>query len=139
MRCSVGCIVPSGIATDDTTKYFFQDLMQTRSLASLYDFENRAGLFPDVDSRMKFCLLTLTGAQRPAVHGAEFVFFAHSVDDLRDEQRRFTLAAEDLALLNPNTRTWPTSDATAGSLAGGTSPTPPMSALLSPVSCRVLR
>jgi hypothetical protein len=81
--------------------------METRSLASLYDFENRAGLFPDVDSRMKFCLLTLTGAQRPALHGAECVFFAHSVEDLHDEQRRFTLAAEDFALLNPNTRTCP--------------------------------
>src|SRR6266446_891538 len=76
-------------------------------LASLYDFENRAGLFPAVDSRMKFCLLTLTGPQRPAVHGAEFVFFAHSVEDLHDGQRRFTLAVEDLALLNPNTHTCP--------------------------------
>jgi hypothetical protein len=103
----VGCIVPSGIATDDTTKYFFQELMETRSLASLYDFENRAGLFPAVDSRMKFCLLTLTGPQRPATHGAEFVFFAHSVEDLRDESRCFTLSAADLALLNPNTRTCP--------------------------------
>jgi hypothetical protein len=103
----VGCIVPSGIATDDTTKYFFQELMQTQSLASLYDFENRLGLFPAVDSRMKFCLLTLTGAGQPATHGAEFVFFAHGVDDLRDAQRRFTLAARDLALLNPNTRTCP--------------------------------
>jgi hypothetical protein len=103
----VGCIVPSGIATDDTTKYFFQELMATRSLASLYDFENRAGLFPAVDSRMKFCLLTLTGLQRPATHGAEFVFFAHSVDDLRDASRCFSLSAADLALLNPNTRTCP--------------------------------
>ncbi|HQB98306.1 MAG TPA: N-6 DNA methylase, partial [Candidatus Cloacimonadota bacterium] len=56
-RC--GCIVPSGIATDDTTKFFFQDLIDTGSLVSLYDFENREGLFPAVDSRMKFCLLTL--------------------------------------------------------------------------------
>jgi hypothetical protein len=95
------------IATDDTSKYFFQDLMETRSLASLYDFENREGIFLGVHRSYKFCLLTLTGAQRPAVHGAEFVFFAHSVDDLHDEQRRFTLAAEDLALLNPNTRTCP--------------------------------
>src|SRR5207237_1404903 len=60
----VGCIVPSGIATDDTTKYFFQDLMETRSLASLYDFENREGIFPGVHRSYKFCLLTLTGAQR---------------------------------------------------------------------------
>ena len=102
-----GCIVPSGIATDDTTKYFFQDLMDQRSLASLYDFENREKIFPAVDSRMKFCLLTLAGLGRPNEAGAEFIFFAHNTGDLRDPERRFTLAAEDIALLNPNTRTCP--------------------------------
>lgn len=103
----VGCIVPSGIATDDTTKYYFQDIMDQKSLFSLYDFENRKGIFPAVDSRMKFCLLTLTGIGDPATGGAEFVFFAHKVDDLKDEDSRFTLSAEDIELLNPNTRTCP--------------------------------
>src|SRR5207247_11342965 len=41
----VGCIVPSGVATDDTTKLFFRDLVESRSLVSLYEFEN-AGFFP---------------------------------------------------------------------------------------------
>ncbi|MHB1042629.1 MAG: Eco57I restriction-modification methylase domain-containing protein [Eubacteriales bacterium] len=103
----VGCIVPSGIATDDTTKFFFQDIMDTQTLASLYDFENRKGLFPAVDSRMKFCLLTFSGAGRQAKAGAEFVFFAHHPEDLLEKERRFTLSAADLALLNPNTRTCP--------------------------------
>jgi len=102
-----GVIVPTGIATDDTTKAFFQDIADSRALVSLYDFENRKKLFPTVDSRMKFSLLTLTGAERPATKGAEFAFFAHSTDDLRDEERRFTLTADDIALLNPNTRTCP--------------------------------
>ncbi|MFQ5401576.1 MAG: Eco57I restriction-modification methylase domain-containing protein, partial [Anaerolineae bacterium] len=102
-----GIIVPSGIATDDTTKYFFQDLMETGTLVSLYDFENRMKIFPAVDSRMKFCLLTLTGADRPAAEGAQFVFFALETADLRDAERRFTLSAADIALLNPNTRTCP--------------------------------
>ncbi|MDI6817043.1 MAG: S24 family peptidase [Actinomycetota bacterium] len=103
----VGCIVPSGVATDDTTKYFFQDLMDSRSLVSLFDFENREKLFPAVDSRMKFCLLTLTGAARPAPSGAEFVFFALNTTHLLEDERRFTLSAEDIALVNPNTRTCP--------------------------------
>jgi len=101
----VGCIVPSGIATDDTTRFYFQDLMDTQTLVSLYDFENREGLFPAVDSRMKFCLLTLTGPDRPAKRGAEFVFFALNTSDLNDDWRRFTLSAADIALINPNTRT----------------------------------
>ncbi|MBC8446836.1 MAG: N-6 DNA methylase, partial [Chloroflexi bacterium] len=103
----VGIIVPSGIATDDTTKFYFQDLMDRRTLVSLYDFENRKKLFPAVDSRMKFCLLSLTGGDRPATRGAEFVFFAQEVANLKDEERRFTLTADEIALLNPNTRTCP--------------------------------
>ncbi len=104
----VGCIVPSGIATDDTTKHFFGALMDTRSLASLYDFENRENLFRGVGhGRFKFCLLTLTGEARPAQTGADFVFFAYRAADLADAERRFTLTPEDIALLNPNTRTCP--------------------------------
>ncbi len=103
----VGMIVPSGIATDDTTKFFFQDLMQTQSLASLYDFENREGLFPAVDSRMKFSLVTMTGWEATASK-AEFVFFALNVVDLKDGWRRFTLSAQDIAALNPNTGTMAT-------------------------------
>jgi len=103
----VGCIVPSGIATDDTTKIFFQDITMSRILVSLYDFDNTAGIFVDVDSRYKFCLLTLTGRARPVKIGSEFAFFLHTVEDLQKCERRFTLSAQDLALMNPNTRTCP--------------------------------
>jgi hypothetical protein len=103
----VGCIVPSGIATDDLTKLFFQALMKSQSLTSLYDFENREGLFPAVDSRMKFCLLTLTGEQKHVGQGADFVFFAHNVENLREEWRHFRLTAEDIARLSPESLTCP--------------------------------
>jgi len=104
----VGCIVPSGIATDDTTKFFFQDLMESRSLVSLFDFENRRNIFPGVGhGRSKFCLLTLTGALNATKQGAEFVFFAYSTDDLSEEHRHCNLTVEDIVLLNPNSRTCP--------------------------------
>ncbi|HOZ22790.1 MAG TPA: N-6 DNA methylase [bacterium] len=103
----VGCIVPSGIATDDTTKFFFQDLIARSSLVSLYDFENRDCIFIGVHRSYKFCLLTLTGSGKPNQRGAEFLFFAHQTTDLGDPERRFVLTADDIALLNPNTRTCP--------------------------------
>lgn len=103
----VGCIVPSGVATDDTTKFFFQDMMDTQSLASLYSFENREKLFPTVDSRFNFSLLTITGPSHPTAQDTEFTFFAHNAGDSQDAQRRFTLSASDIRLLNPNTRTCP--------------------------------
>lgn len=105
-RGRAGVIVPSGIATDDTTKHFFADLVGRRSLVSLYDFENAAPVFVGVHRSFKFCLLTVTGAERPA-NAAEFVFFAHQTADLADPERRFTLSPDDFKLLNPNTRTCP--------------------------------
>ena len=105
-RGQVGMIVPSGIATDDTTKVFFSNLIDNHSLASLYDFENRERVFQGIDSRIKFCLLTLTGKERPSTE-AEFAFFLYRTEQLQDPERRFTLAPEDFALFNPNTRTCP--------------------------------
>ncbi len=107
----MGLVLPSGIATDDTTKFYFQNVVEHGALVSLFDFENK-GIFPGVHSSYKFCLFTagsgrVSPAGRKAGDAAEFVFFAHAVEDLHDPERRFSLSAEDIALLNPNTRTCP--------------------------------
>ncbi|MFH6601827.1 Eco57I restriction-modification methylase domain-containing protein [Ectopseudomonas khazarica] len=96
-----GLIVPTGIATDDGTKAYFAHIAGEQKLASLYDFENREGLFPGVHRSYKFSLLTLADSVRQA----ELVFFATQVEHLEEPQRRFSLTADDFALLNPNTRT----------------------------------
>ena len=100
-----GFIVPTGIATDDSTKDFFANLAEHGRLAALFDYENREKLFPAVDSRMKFCLMTLGPAE-----AAEFAFFLTQPAQLEDgagAARRFTLSREDFRLINPNTRTCP--------------------------------
>lgn len=119
-RGRAGIILPTGIATDATCQNFFADVNARGALASLFDFENRDGLFPAVDSRFKFVALTLretaSGESRMANTGesaarpspaADFAFFLTHADQLRDQRRRFTLSAEDLALFNPNTHTCP--------------------------------
>jgi hypothetical protein len=105
-RGRAGIIIPTGIATDATNKLFFADVVEKGQLASLFDFENRDKLFPAVDSRMKFCLLTLTGRNVSASAPA-FAFFATRADHLRDPRRLFSLTPQDIARINPNTRTLP--------------------------------
>ena len=105
-RGHAGLIVPTGIATDDLTKRFFNEIIVKQRLVSLYDFENREKVFPGIDSRIKFCLLTLNGFEHPSLK-AEFSFYLHSTEELQDRERHFTLSAEDFALFNPNTRTCP--------------------------------
>ncbi|HYP82803.1 Eco57I restriction-modification methylase domain-containing protein [Variovorax sp.] len=97
-----GFIVPTGIATDDSTKAFFGHITQQGRLVSLYDIENRDAVFPSVHRSYKFCLLTLGAAEQ-----AEFVCFASQVDQLSDPRRRFTLSPDEFRLINPNTLTCP--------------------------------
>lgn len=98
-----GLIVPSGIATDDTTKAFFRAVAEGK-LVSLLDLRTGPGLFSEIGhQRFKFCLLTIGHSS-----SADLLFFALSVADLADERRHFRLTPTEFRLLNPNTLTCPT-------------------------------
>ena len=101
----IGLIVPTGIATDYYTRDFFEHLVTSGKLESLYDFENREKHFEDVDGRTRFSLVTI--CNEPGESVADYVFFAHNPEDLDDGDRHVTLTADDIAELNPNTRTCP--------------------------------
>lgn len=97
-----GFIVPTGIATDDSTKLYFGHIATSGQLASLYDFENREAIFAGVHRSYKFCLITLGQAEE-----AEFAFFLSNTNQLGDARRKFRLTPSEFALINPNTRTCP--------------------------------
>lgn len=97
-----GIVIPSGIATDDSTKAFFARVADGQ-LVSLFDLRTGPGLFADIGhQRYKFCLLTLGASPR-----AEFLFFALKTSELKESERRFSLTPDDLKLINPNTLTCP--------------------------------
>lgn len=106
-RGRVGCILPSGIATDDTTKEFFASLLAQNQLVLLYHFENEEFIFPTVHHAFRFCLVTLARGMRRD-HRVEMVFYARQVSQLSEPDRRVALSPDDFVALNPNTRTCPT-------------------------------
>ena len=103
----IGCVLPSGIGTDDTTKLFFQKLVETETLSSFLDFENKLQIFPGVAPVLRFCLLTLNGSARPNKTGAQFIFFAQRVEDLLEPDRKYSLTSDEIRLINPNSLTAP--------------------------------
>jgi len=121
-----GLLVPTGIMTDSFAQRFSSSVVENGQLINLFDFENREGLFPSVHRSYKFCLLTLGGgrtANGEVADGegrmangrmadgesspATFAFFATRAEHLRDPRRVFSLTAEEIGRINPNTRTLP--------------------------------
>jgi hypothetical protein len=97
-----GFIVPTGIATDDSTKAYFEAVTQEGRLSTLLAFENEEFIFPAVHHSFRFCMLTLGRSV-----SAEFVFFARQPAQVHDPRRRFRLTPDEFRLINPNTRTCP--------------------------------
>jgi len=102
-----GIIVPTGIATDDNTKRFFDAIISSERLISLYDFKN-AGFFPDVASAqgIRFALVSVCGAET-RIRQPKFLFKATLTSEIASEVRVFFLSPSDIRLLNPNTRNCP--------------------------------
>lgn len=102
-RGRAGFIVPSGIATDDSTKRYFAHLVDACRLVSLFGFDNARRIFPAVHPDTPFALVTLgAGAGQ-----AQLAHYILDIGELQDERRRFTLGPQDFHLINPNTLTCP--------------------------------
>jgi hypothetical protein len=100
-----GIITPTGIATDDSTKYFFQELIKGKTLASLYDFDNRHGIFPAVEKNVRFCLLTIS--HKP-INKVSLSTQLYSVELINNQFKKYSLSVEEIVNLNPNTMNCPT-------------------------------
>jgi hypothetical protein len=99
-----GLLVPTSVATDETTSRFFAALIEGQRLKSLIGFFEIRQWFLGTDDRKSFAALTIGPADNDPT---SFAFEIKSIPDLLDERRRFTLTADDISLVNPNTHTCP--------------------------------
>ncbi|MCS6291162.1 MAG: N-6 DNA methylase [Nitrospira sp.] len=102
-RQRAGVIVPTGIATDFTTRFFFEDLVRSRRIVSALMFDNAWKIFPAIHPDTPFALLTIGATEQPA----EFASYLLSTEHLADRERRYRLFPEEIMSINPNTKTAP--------------------------------
>jgi hypothetical protein len=100
----IGCLIPAQLVTTETA--FFQTLLAQGAIVSLHTITNDTRLMPHQPRTMALSLLTLTGSPAPRT-AADVVWGVRQLDELDDATRHVALSADDTALLNPNTRTWP--------------------------------
>ena len=103
-----GLVVQSGIATDESGKELFHELLSSHRLVRFWDFENRGAFFADVHQQFRFALLTISGSHHFAKdQSAEFGWLLHSLEEALSSERLVRLGAEDLVLFNPASKTCP--------------------------------
>ncbi|MGW7524442.1 Eco57I restriction-modification methylase domain-containing protein [Streptomyces sp. NPDC054783] len=103
-RGRTGVIIPTGIATDARTQYFFKDLVTKGHLTAIYGFENEERIFPAVHHDRPFLLFCMQGSGSPDTP-ISIAFRVRQVEQIAE--RSYTLSGRDIQLLNPNTGTCP--------------------------------
>ena len=103
----VGLLTPIGIATDKTSAPFFADRIYARSVKAFYAFENRGGwLFVDIHHEEQPSVIVFAPSEG-RFPDFEFCARVSTWDQFNDSDRRFSVSAEVLRRVNPNTRTVP--------------------------------
>ena len=97
---ATGNVLPTGIVVDNNNKDLYFHLLKENKLDCVVDFENRAGLFPDVDSRYRFCIFITVGSNGRN----QYKFYQTEPSQNGDF---ITITEEDIVAINPNTRTCP--------------------------------
>src|ERR1043165_1445339 len=94
-------LLPNGLVTGYTSRAFLKYLLESRTLASFFGFENEDKIFPKVHNETKFGILTITGVGR-RVDRPLFTAHRRQPAQIRDPLRRYSLTAEQVEAINPN-------------------------------------
>lgn len=106
----VGLLIPSGIASDQSSSAFFRKVSGDKQVHCIIDFFNRRTdgtlFFPDVYYRFKFCAYVAGGPDR-RFPSASYGFFIRDLAEIADPNRVFPVTAEEISRINPNSGTAP--------------------------------
>ena len=95
-------VVPSGILTNDGATKLRKALFGMQ-IISIYEFENKRNIFPEVDSRYKFVLLTVASAKPKSEFDAAFYLHDIAALDHKTEQEKFVkMPIEMMRLTSPD-------------------------------------
>lgn len=106
----VGLLIPSGIASDQSSSAFFRKVTGDKQVHCVIDFFNRrydgSLFFPDVYYRFKFCAYVAGGPNRK-FGSASYGFFIRDLAEIDDPDRVFPVTANEIGRINPNSGTAP--------------------------------
>ena len=98
-----GVVLPAGLATDFTNRRFFSGLMADGRLVQALMFDNARRIFPSVHPDTPFGVFVMGRHQGAPL----FCAYALSAEHALETERQFTLTADQIARMNPNTKTAP--------------------------------
>lgn len=95
----LGMVIPSGLTTNAYERPLWHSFVKRGFVSAIYDFENSSGLFPGIDARVKFSLISLV---KQAQSHFKTACWVADVTELHEPERIISLGIEDLVRFSPD-------------------------------------
>lgn len=99
---SLNYCLPSALMFEEGSQALRQHILKTAQMRFFYSFENRDGIFPDVDSRYKFALMQIVNQSPEENACIDSAFYLTNTDQLNDPARHIKYSVDTLKTLSPS-------------------------------------
>lgn len=100
-KASLNYVLPSALMLEEGSLALRTEILENKNLAFFYSFENREGIFQDVDSRYKFALMQVKNTKAKN-HTIKTMFYQTNIESIYDKDNIIKLTLKDIKTLSPN-------------------------------------
>nr|WP_233703096.1 N-6 DNA methylase [Helicobacter felis] len=83
-KAKLALVIPSALMLEEGSLHLREHILKTHALEFFYSFENRQGIFPDVDSRYKFALLGISAKKHQK--RIKTLFYLENISDITKQK-----------------------------------------------------
>ncbi|WP_027327559.1 Eco57I restriction-modification methylase domain-containing protein [Helicobacter pametensis] len=98
---SLNYVLPSALMYEEGSLDLRKHILEEKTLTYFYSFENREGIFPDVDSRYKFALMQILSYPPASNHMIQTMSYLTQIDSLYT-QEPITFTFQEISTLSPS-------------------------------------
>ncbi len=98
---SLNYVLPSALMLEKGSERLRKNILEHKTLQFFYSFENRKGIFRDVDSRYKFALMQIENRPPCPNHTIKTMFYKTEINEAQSENNAISLTLSDIQTLSP--------------------------------------
>ncbi len=101
-NASLNYVLPSALMLEEGSLALRKEILENKTLQYFYSFENREGIFRDVDSRYKFALMQVVNAKSKPKYTIKTMFYKTNIEEVYEEANIIPASLKDIKALSPN-------------------------------------
>ena len=101
-NATLNYVLPSALMFEEGSYKLRENILKQKELVYFYSFENREGIFGDVDMRYKFALMQIKNAKTQVSKTIATMFYKTNINEIYKKENILEISFKDIIKISPN-------------------------------------